>query len=453
MKKALSMLLVLCLALSLGGTVLASGEPSGSAKPAGNWMVYAPEAYENGTGVVNGYYADVAPIIVTEDASDADALTDRGFVVVETDDFASAVKAIRAGSVTGDPDCIILRGGTAAAEAAASLGVYAAQLSDPIVQAEADPEAVKTALEKSARDYAMRFAEVTITEPQNTTIISGEDRSVIESAFPGAVFDWTASGEMSGEPSGEASDDGSEEAEEEERFSDVRIELPFLPLEFSIPADAPVIEPGDSAPQFVRVNWDIKNENGSYAAAYGLAESFRDAGSVVQLNYIFDSSVSDTDAFCNWVDRICQAEREFTPDEIGTILDLGNSLATGEAVWTLSGGCYVLTGTRHIGVVDIARPELPDYQGVSVAVPAALSGCAGTVYSGMVPVRMSRSSAQDLSAPFDFARNLPIGPWTLITPARASIPHSVVMSLKPTSHLGFAASSSSGSISAKRIVP
>lgn len=368
MRKALSILLILCLALSLGGAVFASGEPSGSAEAL---TVYAPEAYENGDGIVNGYYADVAPIIVTEDVADANTLTDRGYVVVETDDFAAAVNAIRAGQITGDPDCIILQGGTAAAEAAAGLGVYAAQLCDPIVQAQADPAAVQAALEKSARDYAMSFAEVTITEAQNSTVIYGSDAAVIESAFPGAAFEWTASGEMSGEPSGEASDDGSEEAEEEERFSDVQIELPFLPLEFAIPADAPVIEPGDDAPQFVRVNWDIKNENGSYAAAYGLAESFRGAGSVVQFNYIFDSSVSDTDAFCDWVDRICRVEREFTPDEIGTILDLGNSLATGEAQWTLTGGCYVLTGTRHIGVVDVARPELPDYQGVSVAVPAA----------------------------------------------------------------------------------
>ena len=367
MKRTLSMLLALCLAFSLGGTALASGEPGGSAEPAEGLTVYVPEAYENGTGVVNGYYADVAPVIVTDDASDTDILTGRGYVVVEAADLTAAAEAVRGGAVPGDPDCIILRGGTAAAEAAASVGIYAAQIYDPIVNAQADPEAVQAALEKSARDHAMSFAEVTITESQNTTLISAEDREVIEAAFPGAEFDWTASGEMSGEPSGEA-----EDAEEEaESYSDVQIDLTAGPLESAVPEGAPVIEPGDGAAQYVRINWDIKNENGSYAAAYGLAVSFRAAGSTVQFNYIFDNEADDTESFCDWVDRICQVERVFTPEEVGTILDLSNSLATGEAVWTLSGGCYVLTGARHIGVVDVARPELPDYQGVSVAVPAA----------------------------------------------------------------------------------
>lgn len=369
MKKALSLLLALVMTLALGIAALASGEPSGSSS-ADSLTVYAPQAYETGNGVVNGYYAATAPIIVTDDASDADALLDRGYVVAETEDFAAAVEAIRSGSVPGDIECIVLRGGTAAAEAAAGLGVYAAQICDPIVKAEADAEAVAAELAESARDYAMSFAEVTITEAQNTTLIASEDKDVIEAAFPGAEFDWTASGEMSGEPSGEA-EDASEEAEEDpENYSDVQIALPVLPLEHAIPADAPVITPTD-APAYVRVNWDIKNESGSYAAALGLAESFRAAGSVVQFSYIFDSAADDTDAFCDWVDRICQFEREFTMEEIETTLDLGNSLSTGEAKWTLSGGYYVLSGDRHIGVVDIARPELPDYQGVSVAVPAA----------------------------------------------------------------------------------
>ena len=75
MKKLLAWMLVLCLALSLGSVVFASGEPSGSAEAL---AVYGPEAYENGNGVVNGYYAATAPIIVTDDISDADAPVDRG---------------------------------------------------------------------------------------------------------------------------------------------------------------------------------------------------------------------------------------------------------------------------------------------------------------------------------------------------------------------------------------
>lgn len=370
MKKALSLLLALVMTLSLGSAALASGESSGSAGAANGLTVYTPEAYESGNGVINGYYAATAPIVVTDDASDAGALLNRGYVMVETDDFAAAMEAIRSGSVPGDPDCIILRGGTEAAEAAAALSVYAAQIYDPIVKAEADAETVAAELAESARDYAMSFAEVTVTEAQNTTLIAAEDKDVIEAAFPGAVFDWTASGEMSGEPSGEAEDASDEAEEDAENYSDVQIDLPVRPLAFEIPAGAAEIVPTD-APAYVRMNWNIKNENGSYVAALGLAESFREAGSVVQFNYIFDSATDDTERFCDWVDRICQFEREFTMEEIETTLDLGNSLMTGEAKWTLTGGYYVLSSDRHIGVVDIARPELPDYQGVSVAVPAA----------------------------------------------------------------------------------
>lgn len=367
MKKALSVLLALCLAMSLCVAAFASGGPFGAD---GGLTVYAPEAYENGNGVINGYYAATAPIVVTDDASDADALMERGYVVVVTDDFTAAVAAVRAGSVAGDADIMILRGGTDAAQAAAELGVYGAMLYDPVVNAQADADAVKAELAESARDYAMSYAEVTITEAQNTTVISGEDLPVIEENLPGAALEWTASGEMGGEASGEM-DAASDEAEETtENYSDVAVEIVELPPETAVPVGAPVIIPV-GAPAYVRVNWELANTDGSYAAAYGLAESFREAGSVVQFNYIWDNAVSDTDAFCDWVDRICQFEREFTAEEIETTLDLGNSLMTGEAKWTLSGGYYVLSSDRHIGVVDVARPELPDYQGVSVAVPAA----------------------------------------------------------------------------------
>jgi len=370
MKKFFSLVLALCIILSvLCVPGLASGEPI--ARGETGLTVYAPAAYENGNGVINGYYAATAPIVVTEDGSDADALLDRGYVVAVTDDLTAAVNAIRAGGVPGDADCIILRGGTEAAVVAANSGVYGAQIDDPVVKAKADAEAVAAELAESARDYAMSFAEVTITEAQNTTVIAGEDRPVIEASLPGMELDWTASGEMSGEPSGEASDEAEDASgeEETENYSDVEATVAEMPAEAAVPTDAPAIKVKD-APAYVRIHWDLANTDGSYAAAYGLADSFRDAGSVVQFNYIFDNTASDTEAFCDWVDRICQFERDFSPEEIATTLDLGNSLLTGEAKWTLSGGYYVLSGDRHIGVVDIARPELPDYQGVSVAVPA-----------------------------------------------------------------------------------
>lgn len=364
MKKLLTMVLALCLTLTLCVPVLASGNPGGEVS-GGGLTLYVPEAYENGNGVINGYYTATAPIIVTDDASDADILLDRGYVVVETGDFTAAVESIRSGVVSGDADCIVLRGGTEAAEAAAVLGVYAAQLQDPIVNADADAEAVRNELAESARDYAMSFAEVTITEAQNTTLVADADRSVIEENLPGVALNWTASGEMSsGEPSEETDETDAE------NYSDVEAEIETLPTEGKIPADAAEITP-TNAPAYVRVNWELANMEGSYTAAYGLAESFREAGSVVQFNYLWDGAVSDTDAFCDWVDRICRFEREFTTEEIETTLNLGNSLLTGEAKWELKGNYYVLSSDRHIGVVDVARPELADYQGVSVAVPAA----------------------------------------------------------------------------------
>jgi hypothetical protein len=186
-----------------------------------------------------------------------------------------------------------------------------------------------------------------------------------EGGAPGGMAGGGAPGGMAGGGAPVGTDSNSDS------YGGVEVELTQLPEEAEIPADAEVIVPDKNAPAYVRVNWDLSNMDGSYTAALGLAESFRGAGSVTQFNYILDNTASDTEAFCDWVDRICRFEREFTMDEIETTLDLGNSLITGEATWTLSGGCYVLSGKRHIGVVDIARPELADYQGVSVAVPAA----------------------------------------------------------------------------------
>ena len=370
MRKLLFLVLALCMVLTLCVPALGSGDPSASPTPAGT-TVHVPQAYTLGIGVVNGYIAATAPIILCEGAAaDADILTDRGYVVVETTDLSAALAAARSGSFPGDRDMIVLRGSTEAAVLAADGGVYAAQVYDPIVSAQADPQAVKEALDRSARDYAMSFAEVTITEAQNTTLISQEDALAVEDRIPFAAYDWTASGEMSGEPSGEASGDSAAE-EEPERYSDVEIRLLVPPPEAAVPADAPAVQPGSAAPGFLRVNWDLSCTAGSYSAAFGLGENFRAAGSTVQFNFIFDSERSDTDGFCDWIDRICRFEREYSMAEIGALLDLGNSLSTGEAVWTLSGDCYVLSGVRHTGVVDVARPELPDYQGVSVAVPAA----------------------------------------------------------------------------------
>lgn len=74
----------------------------------------------------------------------------------------------------------------------------------------------------------------------------------------------------------------------------------------------------------------------------------------------------NADDLMQWLERVCKFEAENTEEEIATLLDLSNLT---DAIWTLSGSgdaaVYVLSP-----VVDVANPELADYQGVSVAIPA-----------------------------------------------------------------------------------
>lgn len=77
-----------------------------------------------------------------------------------------------------------------------------------------------------------------------------------------------------------------------------------------------------------------------------------------------DAEINSDDLF-DWIERVCKFERELTDDQIASLLDLDNM----EYAWTLSGegesAVYILSP-----IVEVAKPEMPDYQGLSVAIPA-----------------------------------------------------------------------------------
>ena len=116
MKRLFSLILSLCLILSLGGSALAIGEFSGSAEPTKGYTVHMPEAYQNGNGVINGYYAATAPIVMQTGATGysvkmnylASTSDSTGFITVEPgnrDKYSRAVDAEENGYWTGDAPC------------------------------------------------------------------------------------------------------------------------------------------------------------------------------------------------------------------------------------------------------------------------------------------------------------------------------------------------------------
>ena len=77
-----------------------------------------------------------------------------------------------------------------------------------------------------------------------------------------------------------------------------------------------------------------------------------------------EAEVRDTDLI-DWIERVCKFEGQKTDEQIASLLNLDNM----EYSWSLSGSgdsaCYILSP-----IVEVANPELADYQGLSVAIPA-----------------------------------------------------------------------------------
>jgi len=90
--------------------------------------------------------------------------------------------------------------------------------------------------------------------------------------------------------------------------------------------------------------------------------------STVDYAMIWNQGHGDADYegdFLAWVERICKTEAKYTNAQIAKILNLSNSSDHGWE-YNKSQDCYILKP-----VVDVARPELPDYEGISIAVPGA----------------------------------------------------------------------------------
>ena len=109
---------------------------------------------------------------------------------------------------------------------------------------------------------------------------------------------------------------------------------------------ASIAESADLA-AFIRTNSDAAVD---YALAWGQPHG--------------DAEIDSGDLF-DWIERVCKFERTLTDEQIASVLDLDNMTYT----WTLSGSgdsaAYILSP-----VVEVAKPELADYQGLSVAIPA-----------------------------------------------------------------------------------
>lgn len=129
------------------------------------------------------------------------------------------------------------------------------------------------------------------------------------------------------------------------------------------------LQAGDVAP-FIRIRTGTSDEHASFTQSMNLAlalDTYTD--SVVNFGLAWaqphgDAEVVTEDLYA-WIERICKFERDFTEDQIASLLDLDNM----EYSWTLSGSgdnaYYVLSP-----VVEVANPEMPNYQGLSVAIPA-----------------------------------------------------------------------------------
>ncbi|MCC8357688.1 MAG: hypothetical protein LJU34_07675 [Oscillospiraceae bacterium] len=129
------------------------------------------------------------------------------------------------------------------------------------------------------------------------------------------------------------------------------------------------LQDSDTAAYF-RIRVGTADEHAPVTQSLNLAlalETYTDA----TVNYAFaweqphgEAEINANDLM-DWIERICKFEAEKTDDQIAELLNLDNM----EYTWNLSGSgdsaYYVLSP-----IVEVANPELADYQGLSVAIPA-----------------------------------------------------------------------------------
>ena len=460
MKKALSMLLALCMALTLCIPVFASGEPSGepmSAEPVGNYAgqwtqdagtdawcltdvaycqspaaagqmnIFVPGAYMDATGtltakVVNGYNAATAPIVylVNDGApaalEDAAAFLSQGYVVAalgtQGGDTLAALADVKAGvrflksndvAMAGDASCVVAIGTGAAGALTALLGTTgddpaydayltgigaAAEVSDAVYACQVYSPALTSHISQAAYDRLPEQVGAAIAayivENYSVTVSGMSPYTYIDEAAADAyIAELNAGGEWVGieYTYAKASTGPSTIVTYADGCVCTVSGLDAVQaytgygMAYSGGVSNELLDPvtrvamGDTADYF-RIRVGTADENGLNGQSLDLAMAL-ETNSDATVDYALawgqphgDAEINADDLFA-WIERVCKFERELTDEQIASVLDLDNM----EYTWTLSGegdrAYYMLSP-----IVEVAKPEMAAYQGLSVAIPA-----------------------------------------------------------------------------------
>ena len=348
MKKTLCLFLAMVMTLSLGVGSFASSSEEPAASGQGDLI--CPAAYLDADGaftdsVVNGYYAETAPILLNVGGViDSEAAVQKGYVVAEiaVDDLASAVQALHENDalLAGDSNLIVLIASgddaAAAAQYAVSGDLYAAVLYNPAVAGAADSEALRQAYETALNRYLLASYQSSRQDGPNIVYTIDAESAAAYCEENAADF---------------AVD-----------YDTLDVELAEAPAVTGAAGDAVITaeEGAGAAYYYVRGSAD---DTAVASAALALGDTLRSAGSTVNCAVSWESE--DESALFDWLERVCKYEVSYTPEEVETLLDLSNGIAGGQYSWKAGDTAYTLNK-----VIAVANPELADYQGLSVSVPA-----------------------------------------------------------------------------------
>lgn len=360
-KKSISLLLCLCMALSLCVGAFASGEATAEAASAAvqSGELLAPSAYTDSTGaftdaVVNGYYAATAPILLVtgDEISDESALAN-GYVVMHIDaaDLAEAVAYLRENddALVGDSDLIVAIGtGDAGAQVAACAvdgGLYAAVVYDAAVAGSTDEAALTEAYESALSGYLLENYQSSRVDGPNIVYTIDEEGAAAYCAenAPGYEVDY-------------------------ETLTATAVDVDFagVPSAYDRIIDT---ASGEHAAYFY-----LRADSGNVAAAsatLALGAELKAAGDTV--NCAVSWGQEGESALYDWIERVCKYEVTYSAEEVETILNLKNAIEGGGYAWSAGSSVYTISY-----VTAVANPELEAYEGLSIAIPSAyVSGVDG----------------------------------------------------------------------------
>ncbi len=373
MKRFLSLLLAVCMMASLfTGLGYASDEPTASEETAvaveplawtvddatGAWTlaeadILVPAAYLDDAGaattsVVGGYYAETAPILIVTggEVSDTTALAN-GFVVAHAD--ADGVEAMisylteNAAAIPGDEELIVVIATGEAAAAVAELsvsgaGMYAAVLYNPAVAGSVDEDALVAAYGEALESYLLSTYQSSYEDGPNVVYVIDSEGAQADCEENAAGFTVD--------------------------YDTLAVTTDGVVLTVDGTAGDTVIDPaaGDNAAYYyIRANQD---DTAVASAALALGESLKNAGDTVNCAVAWGDEGESV--LFDWLERVCKYEVQYSSEEIETVLNLENLIASGEYSWKAGSSVYTISY-----VPSVANPELADYQGLSIAIPAA----------------------------------------------------------------------------------